>query len=72
MIKDILSTTPILKYFGPDHDLESQSDASMKILGACLMQDGQPIAYASSSLSPTEQQYAQIEKEMLAIIFGTE
>ena len=71
-IKEILSSPPVLKYFDPDQDLELQCDASGKGLGACLMQDGQPIAYASRSLSSTEQQYAQIEKEMLAIVFGTE
>ena len=41
-------------------------------LGACLMQDGHPVAYASRSLTPTEVQYAQIEKELLAIVFAME
>lgn len=32
----------------------------------------QPVVYALRSLTETEQQYAQIEKEMFAIVFGTE
>ena len=50
-------------------------DASPKGLGACLvhvMPSGveQPVAYASRSLQPAEQKYAQIEREALAIIFA--
>ena len=45
-------------------------DASSKGLGAVLLQDGHPIAYASRALSTTQQRYAQIEKEMLAVVFG--
>ena len=34
------------------------------------MQEERPIAFASKSLSQTEVGYAQIEKELLAIVFG--
>ena len=36
------------------------------------MQGGQPIAYASRSVTSTEKQYPQIEKDMLSIVYGTE
>ena len=41
-------------------------------LGAYLMQDGHPVEYSSRSLTPKEAQYAQIEKELLAIVFANE
>ena len=37
-----------------------------------LLQDGHPVAYASKALSETEQNYPQIDKELLAIVFGCE
>ena len=47
-----------------------QCDASEKGLGAALLQNVQPVASASRTLSKSEQQYAQIEQESLAIVFG--
>jgi len=45
-----------------------QSDASQHGLGTVLIQDGQPIAYSSRSLTDVEGRYAQVEKEMLSIV----
>ena len=47
-------------------------DASKHGLGAVLLQEGKPVAYESKSLSPMEEDYAQIEKEIYAIVLGTE
>ena len=42
----------------------------LSMRGAVLLQDNGPIEYALRALSPTEQNYAHIEKEMLTIVFG--
>ena len=52
--------------------MEVQCDSSQSGLGAALIQNGHPIAYASRALMETESRYAQIEKEMLAIVYSVE
>ena len=71
-VKRLVTTAPVLRYYDPKAELEIQCDASKKGLGAALLQRGQPIAYTSRALTETEQRYAQIEKEMLAIVFSLE
>lgn len=48
--------------------LTLQVDASEKGLGAVLYQDKGPVAYACKTMNETQQNYAQIEKELLAIL----
>lgn len=76
-IKKILSDTPVLALYDPKAKTKIRTDASSYGLGAILMQkqsdrQWQPVAYASRALSPTEQRYAQIEKEALGITWGCE
>ena len=47
-----------------------QVDALKSGLGAVLIQSNRPVAYASRSLTQAETRYAQIEKELPAVVFG--
>ena len=71
-IKDLIakSATKPLHYYDRRKPVTVQADASQRGLGACLLQDGQPIAYASNSVTDTETRYANIERELLAIVFA--
>lgn len=68
----LVTEAPVLRYYDPSLDLTIQCDATQSGLGAALLQNGKPIEYASRSLTDTETRYAQIEKEMLAIVFSLE
>ena len=67
-----MSSTPVLRYYSLQEEVTLQCDVSQSGLGAALLQNGQPVAYASRVLTPTETRYAQIEKELLAIVFACE
>ncbi|XP_028415786.1 uncharacterized protein K02A2.6-like [Dendronephthya gigantea] len=69
-LKLMISNAPVLKFYHPEDELTVQCDASERGLGATLMQRGQPIAFASRTLTDPETRYAQIEKEMLAVIYA--
>jgi hypothetical protein len=72
-IKRALPNTPILAYFHKDaKEHVIQTDASMKGLGGVLLQDGRPVQYISRTLTPTEQNYSNIERELLGVVFGLE
>ena len=71
-VKLRITKAPVLEFFDSTESLTSQCDASDKGLGAVLLQKGQPIAYASRALTDAESRYAQIEKELLAVVYDLE
>ncbi|KAL4008446.1 hypothetical protein ACER0C_002298 [Sarotherodon galilaeus] len=69
-LRDALTSPQVLAMYDPNRDIKVSADASSYGLGGVLLQlweEGwRPVVYASRSLSPTEQRYAQVEKEALA------
>ena len=71
-VKAEISSARNLPFYEATKPLTLQVDASLRRLGAALLQDQGPIAYASKSLTETESRYSNIEREMLGIVFGLE
>ena len=71
-IKELISKETTLAYFDTNKQTVIQVDASGRGLGAVLLQDNKPIAFASKSLTDTERRYANIERELLAVVFACE
>ena len=75
-LKTLASQACSLSFFDPARPAVISADASSYGLGATLLQrqgdDMVLIAYASKSLNDTQQQYAQIEKELLAVTWACE
>ncbi|XP_029652389.1 uncharacterized protein K02A2.6-like [Octopus sinensis] len=71
-IKKLISKETTLQYYDRRKPVTLQVDAFMRGVGAALLQEGKPIAYASKALSPTETRYANIEREHLTVVYGCE
>jgi len=68
-LKALLVNAGVLVYFDAAKQIVVQCDASQGGIGVVLLQDGRPVEYASRAMTPTAQNsYAQIEKELLAIV----
>ena len=75
-LKTLLSTQPLQTFYDPLKTVKISPDASQCGLGAVILQqhDGewQPVAYASIAMTSAETRHAQIEKELLSIMFACE
>ncbi|CAB4043835.1 Hypothetical predicted protein [Paramuricea clavata] len=66
--KDLIASSTNLLYYDVKLPVTLQVDASDEAIGGVLMQEGKPVCFTSHTLTDTEKQYAQIEKECLAIM----
>ena len=71
-MKDIITRSPVLAFYDPKKELTLQVDASEKATSATLMLEGRPVEYMSRALDRSKQNWATIEREMLAIIHDCE
>ena len=71
-VKEMIVSAPVLTYYDMNKPVVIQCDASQSGLGAALLQEECPVAYSSRVMTQTEQNYAQIEKELLAIVYACE
>ena len=53
-IKEILAKQPVLRFYDVTRPITIQADASQSGLGGCLLQEGQPVYYASRSMTSAE------------------
>ena len=60
-LKMEISNMKALPYFNVNADTTLYMDASKKGLGACLIQNGKVVCYASRALTKTEQNYQNLE-----------
>ena len=66
-VKQRVADYPVLHYYDVSLPVTIQCDSSETGMGAALLQEGQPVTFASRTLTPTERGYAQIEKECLRL-----
>ena len=60
-LKMEISNVKALPYFNTSAETTLQTDASKEGLGACLIQNGKVVCYASKALTKTEQNYQNLE-----------
>ena len=72
MMKKEIAKAPVLAYYNPKKQKILQTDASIKGLGSCLLQDDKPIYIASKALTEAQKDYVAIELELLAVAWAME
>ena len=72
-LKQLITNSPVLKFYNPELPIKVSCDASMIRLGAVLEQKHHyiwhPVSYASRSLTSAEENYCHLKNEILSIVF---
>ena len=69
-LKQDLVSPPVLAYYDVQKLVRIRCDSSQGGTGAVCIQGNKPITYASKAFTKTQTKYAQIEKELLAVVFA--
>ena len=70
LLKDLLTSAPVLTLSSGDEGYTVYCDASRVGLGCVLMQNGKVIAYSSCQLKKHKQNYPTHDLEMAAVVFA--
>ena len=71
-MKKEISSVPVLTYYNPKKQTVFQTDASIKGLGAGLLQEEEPVYFASKALTDAQKGYVAIELESIAVAWAME
>lgn len=71
-IKQDIANAVKLIHYDPSKPAVIETDASLKGLGAVLIEDGKPMRFLSKALTPPEANYSNIEQELLAVLCAWE
>jgi hypothetical protein len=69
-LKAAIASAPVLRYYDVTKNVTIQCDSLSLGLDCVMLQDEYPVEFHSRALFSTEQSYAQIEKELLAVCFA--
>ena len=72
LMKKDIAKAPVLAYYNPRKQIVLQTDASIKGLGACLLQDERPVYFASKAVTEAQKGYVAIKVESLAVVWAME
>ena len=69
-MKKEVASAPVLTYYNPKTQTTLQTAASVKGLGACLLQGDRPVYFASKALTDAQKGYVAMVLELLAVIWA--
>ena len=72
LMKNEIAAAPILAYYNPRKQTVLQTDANIKGLGVCLLQDNKPVYLTSKALTEVQRGYVAIKLESLAVAWAME